>query len=110
MLAQDQAMAAIRPLESSEELVEARLEATGFIFHGTLPLPNGKRAPARASSNLLHFARCPKLEKAPLAETKFWFRSIGTAKQHLDSAVGDGHWKWCKTCVKDVTQKILNEA
>ncbi len=110
MLAQDHAQDTVRPLETAEDLVEARLEAVGFIFHGSLPRPDGKRAPARAGSNLLHFARCPKLEKAPDGETKFWFRSIGRAKQHLDTAVGDGHWKWCKTCVKDVTQKILNEA
>ena len=110
MLTKDQvASSSIRPIESTEDLGEARLEAIGFIFHGNIPAPEAKRPAAKANSNVLHFARCPKLDKAPAAEAKVWFRTIGIAKQHLDSIVGDGHWKWCKVCVKDVTQKIINE-
>src|SRR5262249_1744289 len=36
---QDQA--GVRPLEAPDELDEARLEAVGYIFHGTIPLEDG---------------------------------------------------------------------
>jgi hypothetical protein len=108
MLIKDQATA-IRHIQDSEELAETRLEAVGFVFHGTMPASDGKRASAKAGSNLLHFARCNKLDKAGENETKFWFRSIRVAKQHLDSTVGSNRWKWCKICEREITQKILNE-
>ena len=59
----------IRPLESSEDFWETRLEAIGFIFHGILTVAKSK-AQASSTTNLLHFARCPKLEKIGDGETK----------------------------------------
>lgn len=108
MLIKDQA-AAVRPIENADDLAETRLEAIGFVFHGTIPNGDGKRGAPKAGSNLLHFARCAKLEKASPVETKIWFRSIRVAKQHLDTEVGSNRWKWCKICEKEITQKILNE-
>src|SRR4051812_10824380 len=104
--------AGVRPLESSDEFAEARLEAIGFVFHGSIPLAdgNGKRpAAVRPGTNLLHFARCAKLEKAGDSETKIWFRTINIAKAHLDQSVGKSRWKWCKVCEREITQRILNE-
>lgn len=100
---------AVRPLQSPDELDEARLEAIGFIFHGTIPLADGKRGAVKAGTNLLHFARCAKLDKVGESESKIWFRTIGIAKDHLDEAVGTNRWKWCKICEREITQKILNE-
>ena len=102
-------IAGVRNLETPEEYSEARVEATGFIFHGTSAGSNGKRSPSRASSNLLHFARCVKLEKVGDEENKIWFRSIRTAQKHLDEVVGPRHWKWCKVCEREITQRILDE-
>lgn len=101
----------VRPLESSEELAETRLEAIGYVFHGSVPLDggNGKRPAVKSGTNLLHFARCAKLEKAGDNEAKIWFRTINIAKSHLDEAVGNERWKWCKVCEREITQKILNE-
>jgi hypothetical protein len=100
----------VRPLESLEDFSEARLEAVGFVFHGTaLPNGDGKKPAVKAGTNLLHFARCAKLEKAGESETKIWFRTISLAKIHLDEAVGPDRWKWCKICEREITQKILNE-
>ena len=99
----------LRPLESADDLAETRLEAVGFIFHGTLAVPGAKKTAVRAGTNLLHFARCVKLEKVTEAEAKFWYRSVSLAKAHLDENVGDGRWKWCKLCEREVTQRILNE-
>jgi len=107
MLIKDQT-ASVRTIETPDDLAETRLEAIGYVFHGTIPKPDSKRAP-KAGSNLLHFARCAKLDKVPDAEAKFWFRSIRVAKQHLDGQVGAGKWKWCKVCEREITQKILNE-
>lgn len=104
-----QEIAGVRNLESQEEYAEARVEATGFIFHGTLADSNGKRPSSRALSNLLHFARCVKLEKVGDGENKIWFRSIRTAQKHLDEVVGKRHWKWCKVCEREITQRILDE-
>jgi hypothetical protein len=102
--------AGVRPLESSDELAEARLEAIGFVFHGSLPPDgDGKRPAVKAGTNLLHFARCAKLDKAGDGEVKIWFRTITIAKSHLDEAVGTNRWKWCKICEREITQKILNE-
>jgi hypothetical protein len=104
-----QEITGVRKLESPEEFAEARIEATGFIFHGTLADSNGKRPPSRSQSNLLHFARCVKLEKVGDGENKIWYRSIRLAQKHLDEVVGQRHWKWCKVCEREITQKILNE-
>ncbi len=100
---------AYRVLESLEDWVEARCEAIGFIFHGLITPPGAKKPAGRAGTNLLHFARCGKLEKAGETEVRYWFRSIKVAKQHLDDHVGPQHWKWCKICEREITQKILNE-
>jgi hypothetical protein len=108
MLIKDQATS-IRPIETSEEFAETRLEAVGFVFHGTLPRADGKRGSAKSSANLLHFARCAKLDKAADGEAKIWFRSIRVAKQHLDNTIGTDRWRWCKVCEKEITQRILNE-
>jgi len=98
----------IRPLETVDDWDETRLEAVGFIFHGTVPPPGSKRAP-RAGTNLLHFARCARLEKVSDGESRIWFRTIGIAKEHLDQTVGPERWKWCKNCEREITQKIINE-
>lgn len=108
MLIKDQ-QAAVRLIESSEDFDEARLEAVGFLFHGRLPGPDGKVPRARATTNLLHFSRCPRLDRAPDSEGKIWYRSIRVAKADLDERLGDGRWRWCKTCERQVTQRILNE-
>jgi hypothetical protein len=99
----------VRPIETDDDWVETRLEALGFIFHGVIPHPEGKRGGAKANSNLLHFARCPKLDKVSESEARIWFRTISIAKQHLDQAVGTNRWKWCKVCEREITQRILNE-
>ena len=101
----------VRPLQTLEEFAETRLEAVGFVFHGSIPPEgsNGKRPAVKAGTNMLHFARCAKLEKAGGGETKIWFRTISIAKAHLDETVGNDRWKWCKVCEREITQKILNE-
>jgi len=109
MPTQQQDQVKSRVLESDHDLEETRLEAIGFIFHGHPVSGNGKPAAVKAGANLLHFARCPKLEKAGGTETKIWFRSIRVAKAELDEVVGADRWKWCKACEREVTQRILNE-
>lgn len=104
---QDQA--GVRPLDSSDELDEARLEAIGFIFHGSIPLEDVKKKAIKAGTNLLHFARCAKLDKVGDEEVAIWYRSISVAKVHLDETIGQNRWKWCKICEREITQKILNE-
>ena len=106
-----QDLAAVRPLETLDDLAEARLEAVGYVFHGLVSEagPGGKRPAVKSGTNLLHFARCAKLDKAGGGEAKIWFRNIPIAKAHLDEAVGDNRWKWCKVCEREITQKILNE-
>jgi hypothetical protein len=100
----------VRTLESADDLDETRLGAVGYVFHGNLRVEGAKKvAAAKAGTNLLHFARCAKLEKAGDTEAKIWFRTIGIAKQHLDEKVGNERWKWCKVCEREITQKILNE-
>lgn len=98
----------IRPLESSEDFWETRLEAIGFIFHGILAVAKSK-AQSSSSTNLLHFARCPRLEKIGDGETKIWFRSVRVAHKHLDELVGAKRWKWCKLCEREITQRVLDE-
>jgi hypothetical protein len=99
----------IRPLDTSDDVEETRLEAVGFIFHGTIPEADAKRGTVKAGTNLLHFARCAKLDKAADSESKIWYRTITIAKEHLDDTVGANRWKWCKICEREITQKILNE-
>ncbi len=99
----------VRTLESHDDLDEMRLGAVGYVFHGNLFVEGAKKAAIKAGTNLLHFARCAKLEKAGDTEAKIWFRTIGIAKQHLDEKVGTDKWKWCKVCEREITQKILNE-
>jgi hypothetical protein len=94
-------------IETLDELREIRLEAIGYVFHGTVPNADGKRG--RAGVNTLHFARCAKLERATEHETKFWFRTIRFAKQKLDELIGVNNWKWCKGCEREITQRLLNE-
>src|SRR5260221_10463778 len=103
MLIKDQAVS-IRPIESTDDLAETRLEAVGYVFHGVIPVAEaaGKRMAIRAGVNLLHFARCAKLDKVGDSEAKVWFRTIGIAKKHLDEAVGTGRWKWCKLCEREI--------
>jgi hypothetical protein len=104
-----QQTAPVRSLESPEEFSETRLEAIGFIFHGTIADANGKAHASRSQSNLLHFARCAKLEKVGDNETKIWFRSVRVAIKHLDELIGHPRWKWCKVCEREITQRILDE-
>ena len=106
---QTQDQVGIRALESAEDLAETRLEAIGYVFHGTIPVEGAKKPAVRAGTNLLHFARCAKLDRTLDSEAKLWFRTIGIAKGHLDDAVGPARWKWCKVCEREITQKILNE-
>jgi hypothetical protein len=101
--------AAYRTLETTDDLDEMRLGAVGYVFHGNLPIAGAKKTATKAGTNLLHFARCAKLEKAGDNEAKIWFRTIGIAKQHLDEKVGTDRWKWCKVCEREITQKIINE-
>ena len=60
----------VRPLETLDDFSETRIEAIGFVFHGALPPAEGKRPAVKAGTNLLHFARCAKLEKAGDGEAK----------------------------------------
>lgn len=99
----------IRPIEDSDDLAETRLEAIGYIFHGTVPEGEPPRRAVRATTNLLHFARCPKLDRGAGDPDLVWFRTIRVAKRHLDEVVGEGRWKWCKHCQQDVTQRLINE-
>ena len=103
--------ASLRPLETPDDLAETRLEAIGFVYHGLVAPPNGngKRPAVKAGTNLLHFARCAKLDKVSDNESLIWFRTIFVAKSHLDETVGSERWKWCKVCEREITQKILNE-
>ncbi len=98
----------VRTLETHDELDETRLGAVGYVFHGNVP-PEGSKKAVKAGTNLLHFARCSKLEKAGEAEAKIWYRTINIAKQHLDETIGTNKWKWCKVCEREITQKIINE-
>ncbi|MDX2036823.1 MAG: hypothetical protein SFX72_09235 [Isosphaeraceae bacterium] len=104
-----QPAAGFRPIESSDDFEESRIEAIGYIFHGHVPAPDAKRTAIKAGTNLLHFARCAKLERVGDTESKFWFRTIRIAKGHLDQVVGESRWKWCKICEREVTQMNINE-
>jgi hypothetical protein len=104
-----QKSAGVRSLESAEEFFETRLEAIGFIFHGSVTEAKGKGGSGRSPTNLLHFARCAKLERVGENETKIWFRSVRVALKHLDDLIGHQRWKWCKVCEREITQRILDE-
>ncbi len=108
MLIKDQ-IASVRTIETPDDFAETRLEAIGYVFHGAIPKPDAKKPASRAGSNLLHFARCGKLDKVGESEGKVWFRTIVSAKTFLDEHCGPGKWKWCKVCEREITQKILNE-
>jgi hypothetical protein len=99
---------AIRPIETLDDFSETRIEAIGFIFHGSLQAAKSKGQPS-GTSNLLHFARCAKLEKISDNETKIWFRSVRIAHKHLDELVGSKRWKWCKLCEREITQRVLDD-
>ncbi len=102
-------LSGIRSLDSSDDFSETRLEAVGFIFHGVMPTNGEKVAGSRSNSNLLHFARCNKLEKVTEGETKIWFRSVRVALKHLDEKMGKTPWRWCKLCEREITQRIIDE-
>ncbi len=109
MLLKDQS-APVRSIETADDLSETRLEAVGFVFHGVIPSSERKGVGrVKAGTNLLHFARCAKIDRAGDAEHKIWFRSIRIAKAHLDEVIGEDRWKWCKICEREITQRILNE-
>ena len=55
----------------------------------TEPCSTPRPSAASRRRNLLHFARCAKLDKATDTEAKFWYRSIKIAKDHLDQHVGE---------------------
>jgi hypothetical protein len=109
MLMKGQTAPSVRTIETSEDFDETRLEAVGYVFHGKIPAADGKRGSVRAGTNLLHFARCGKLDKVVESESKIWFRTLAIAKQHLDTTIGHDRWKWCKTCEREITQRIINE-
>ncbi len=100
--------AGVHVIESVDDFAEARVEAVGFIFHGTDPEVKGK-GKGSATTNLLHFARCPRLEKIGEDQTKIWFRSVRVAHKHLDETFGAKRWKWCKYCEREITQRVLDE-
>jgi hypothetical protein len=101
----------VQLLESEDEFTEATLEQIGFIFVGLVSSGNEVERSARRSrsGNLLHFARCPKLEKVRRDDMKIWFRSVRIAIKHLDEMVGHSRWQWCRICERDITQRILDE-
>ena len=99
----------VKNLDTTDDFDEARVAAIGYVFHGHLPVEGSRKTAVKAGTNLLHFARCGKLDKVGDTEVKFWFRSIRVAKSHLDQSVGENRWKWCKLCEREITQKILNE-
>jgi hypothetical protein len=109
MLMKGQKAPSVRTIETSEDFDETRLEAVGYIFHGKLLSADGKNGSVRAGTNLLHFARCSRLDKASDTENKLWFRTLSIAKEQLDISVGPNRWKWCKTCEREITQRIINE-
>lgn len=109
MLMKGQKAPSIRTIETSEDFDETRLEAVGYIFHGKVPPTDGKPGAVKAGTNLLHFARCAKLDKVADVENKIWFRTLGIAKEHLDLTVGLARWRWCKVCQREITQRLINE-
>ena len=96
---------AIRELNSQADFDDARDESVGYIFHGNAAK---RRRTVGKNTNLLHFARCNKLEKMAADQPhKVWFGTIRVAREHLNESVGQEGWKWCKQCESEVTQKLL---
>ena len=79
---------------------ETRLEARGFVFHGTVPEPGKVGQGHEAGSNVLHFARCTKLEHVTESDNKLWFQTIRVAKSHPTSMSASA-CNWCKICSAD---------
>jgi uncharacterized protein YaiL (DUF2058 family) len=50
----------VRDLETQDDYEEAREESVGYIFHGGLI--KGRRTTSK-NGNMLHFARCNKIDK-----------------------------------------------
>ena len=109
MLVDQSVDSSVQVIEGPDDLAEMRHGAVGYVFHGTVPEEGAPKRAVRATTNLLHFARCPKLDRGQNDPDLIWFRSIRVAKRHLDEVVGDGRWKWCKHCQQEVTQRLLNE-
>jgi len=109
MIAEQTVEESVRVIEDAADFSETRLEATGYVFHGRLDTPDGRRKTGKARGNLLHFARCPKLEKVEDAPDLLWFRSIRVAQAHLNEALGAERWHWCKNCQREITQRLLDE-
>lgn len=107
MIAQPLVASAARVIESPDELSETRLEAVGYVFHGIDPARVNRAV--RAGSNLLHFARCPKLDRATRDPNVVWFRTIRAATSQLNQEYGSARWHWCKHCQQEVTQRLLDE-
>jgi hypothetical protein len=107
MIAEPLVASTARTIESSDELAETRLEAVGFVFHGINPVKVARAV--RAGSNLLHFARCPKLDRASRDPNVLWYPTIRTATGHLNEEYGSSRWQWCKHCQQEVTQRMLDE-
>ena len=97
----------VRDLDSQSDFEDAVYESIGYIFHGIEI--KGRKSPGK-NSNLLHFARCNKLEKLAAEQPKkVWYNTIRSAREHLDESVGSNNWKWCKQCEAEVTQKLLEQ-
>lgn len=109
MLAETMIELPVRVIDGTDDLSETRLEALGYVFHGTVPEPQSRRRAVRATTNLLHFSRCPKLDRAEADPDHLWFRTIRVAKEYLDEHIGAGRWRWCKHCQREITQRLINE-
>ncbi len=110
MLVDQSIDASVQIIEGTDELAETQRGAVGYVFHGTVPEPglrSGRRP--RASTNLLHFAHCSKLDRGRDDPDLLWFRTIRIAKQELDDRIGSERWRWCKYCQQLVTQRLLDE-
>lgn len=102
-----QVVQTVRDLETQEDYEEVREESVGYIFHGGLI--KGRRTTSK-NGNMLHFARCNKIDKLAVDQPKkLWFGTIRVAREHLDQNFGTESWKWCKQCEAEVTQKLLEQ-
>ncbi len=71
-----------RRLESEDDFHEARVAATGYVFHGVVEDPSSKASKgSKVGTNMLHMARCGKLSKTSAREAKIWFSTIKVAKR-----------------------------
>ena len=97
----------VRDLETQDDYEEAREESVGYIFHGGVI--KGRRTTSK-NGNMLHFARCNKIDKLAVDQPKkLWFGTIRVAREHLNQSFGAESWKWCKQCEAEVTQKLLEQ-